>query len=54
MKRFNVQNGFIIDDLTGKEYNNLRDICKLLNNMNERADRNAQLYYDLLREDSDE
>lgn len=49
MKRFRVADGFIIDDLTGKQYNNLRDICKLLNDVNDRADRNAELYYELKR-----
>ena len=45
VKRFRVQAGVIIDDLTGKEYVTMREICQLLNQVNDRADRNAELYY---------
>ena len=37
----------IFDNLTGKWYYKLSDLCKLLNQVNRRADRNAELYYNL-------
>ena len=46
--RFHYLTGIgIQDDLTGYTYNNQRDITNLLNNLNERADKNAKLYWDL-------
>lgn len=44
-KRFRMQAGMIIDDLTGKHYTTLQQCCKLLNQVSDRADRNAELYY---------
>lgn len=44
-KRFRMQGGMIIDDLTGKHYTTLQQCCKLLNQVSDRADRNAELYY---------
>lgn len=45
IKRFRMQGGLVIDDLTGKSYGTLRECCNLLNQVNERADRNAELYF---------
>ena len=48
MSRFHYLTGIGIEDsLTGYTYTNQRDITKLLNNLNERADKNAKLYWDL-------
>lgn len=44
-KRFRMQAGMIIDDLTGKHYTTLQQCCKLLNQVSDRADKNAELYY---------
>ena len=40
-----MQGGLIIDDLTGKHYGTLQECCNLLNQVNERANRNAELYF---------
>ena len=40
--RFFLRNGYIVDNLTGKKYENLNEICKLLNDINKRADKNAE------------
>ena len=42
IKRFNLQNGRIYDDLTGFSYSKLGNICDLLNRVNHRADKNAE------------
>ena len=44
-KRFeyNKTSGYITDNITGKQYNKLSEITKLLNNVNDRADKNAEL-----------
>lgn len=44
-KRFRMQASMIIDDLTGKHYTTLQQCCKLLNQVNDRADMNAESYY---------
>ena len=51
-KRFHYYpfSGEIIDEVTGKHYYGSGEICKLLNQESDRADRNAELLYD----DSDE
>lgn len=50
-KRFHYYpSGEIIDEVTGKRYYGNSEICKLLNQESDRADRNAELLYD----DSDE
>lgn len=47
-KRFRViRNVGVLDDLTGKIYNNYRDICKLLNDEAERRDEIAEELFDL-------
>ena len=38
----------IIDNLTGKHYHGNKQVCDLLNDENDRADRIAEKYYDLL------
>ena len=43
-ERFKFYGQFIVDDLTGHTYHHLQDICKLLNDVNDRADRNAEKY----------
>lgn len=53
-KRFKLifGGGYIIDDLTGEkypirnDYNYAQDLCNLLNQINERADKNAELFLD--------
>ena len=46
--RFHYLTGIgIEDETTGYTYTNQRDITNLLNNLNERADKNAKLYWDL-------
>lgn len=47
--RFVLREGCIVDELTGFKYSKLGELCKLLNQVNSRADKNAILYYDLLR-----
>ena len=43
-KRFELDYNFnIVDNLNGKRYINRKDIVKLLNDVNDRADRNAEL-----------
>lgn len=37
----------IYDNLTGKHHRTKRDIVKLLNQVDDRANRNAELYWDL-------
>lgn len=44
-ERFNLRNGVIYDDLTGFHYRNLKEIKILLNQLNERADRNAEMIW---------
>ena len=41
-KRFTLRGGFIEDNLTGFTYRKLNEICKLLNQVNDRADKNAE------------
>ena len=41
-KRFTLRDGFIEDNLTGFTYHKLNEICKLLNQVNDRADKNAE------------
>lgn len=48
--RFSLNNNMIIDNLTGKTYGKLNDLCKLLNQVNARADKNAELYWGLKHE----
>ena len=38
----------IEDDLTGKTYTNFREICNLLNEISEKSDKNAEMYFDVL------
>ena len=46
--RFHYLTGIGIEDsLTGYTYNNQRDITNLLNQTNEKADKNAKMYWDL-------
>ena len=47
-KRFYLRNGAIYDTLTGYHYKSLIEITKLLNNINKRADENAEKYVDLI------
>ena len=47
-KRFKViENVGVLDDLTGKIYNNYRDICKLLNDEDKRGNEIAEELFDL-------
>ena len=47
-KRFRViRDVGILDDLTGKIYNNYRDICKLLNDEDKRRNEIAEELFDL-------
>jgi len=43
MNRFELfaNSQYIKDNVTGFQYSSLQEICKLLNNVNKRADRNA-------------
>ena len=43
MNRFELfaESHYIKDNVTGFQYSSLQEICKLLNNINKRADRNA-------------
>lgn len=53
IKRFYViPNVGVCDDLTGKIYHTYRDFAKLLNQIDERANKNAEDYYDLLMKQS--
>ena len=47
-KRFYLRNGAIYDTLTGYHYRSLIEITNLLNNINKRADENAEKYVDLI------
>ena len=49
VKRFiyNSFTGYICDNLTGKYYRNLSDIEKLLNEESDKANKIAEMYYDL-------
>ena len=40
----------IIDDLTGYRYQGNQEVCDLLNEVNDRADKNAEKYWDLKNE----
>ena len=49
IKRFRVIKHFgIEDDLTGKTYTNFREICNLLNEISEKSDKNAEMYFYVL------
>ena len=39
----------IIDELTGKHYSGNKQVCELLNRINERADMNAEAFDDWFR-----
>ena len=53
-KRFRViQNVGVLDDLTGEVLSTFRDFCDALNKVDERANLNAELYFDLLYKDDD-
>ena len=39
----------IIDELTGKHYSRNKQVCELLNRINERADMNAETFDDWFR-----
>lgn len=45
--RYSATTGYITDDLTGKQYQTLSSLCRLLNEVSDRGDRNAEEYYDL-------
>ena len=48
MSRFHNLTGIgIEDELTGHIYNNKNEITKLLNQINNKADKNAELYWNL-------
>ena len=47
IKRFRMQGGLVVDDLTGETYGTLRECCDALNQESERADRNAELYFNI-------
>ena len=50
-KRFNYypNSQMIIDELTGKHYSGNKQVCELLNRINERADMNAEAFDDWFR-----
>ena len=39
----------IIDELTGKHYSGNKQVCELLNRINERADMNEEAFYEWFR-----
>ena len=47
-KRFNYypNSQMIIDELTGKHYSGNKQVCELLNRINERADMNEEAFYE--------
>ena len=50
-KRFKViENVGVLDDLTGEVLSTYRDWARVLNEVDERANKNAKMYYDLLYE----
>ena len=50
-KRFKViKNVGVLDDLTGEVLSTYRDLARVLNEVDERANKNAEMYYDLLYE----
>ena len=50
-KRFKViENVGVLDDLTGEVLSTYRDLARVLNEVDERANKNAEMYYDLLYE----
>ena len=54
-KRFRIiPNVGVKDDLTGEILSTFRDFCNALNKVDERANLNAELYYDLLYKDEDD
>ena len=55
MKRFRqIPHVGIYDELTGRILTTLQECCIMLNKESERADRNAELYYDELYGTSNE
>ena len=50
-KRFNYYRNsqMIIDELTGKHYSGNKQVCELLNRINERADMNAEAFDEWFR-----
>lgn len=49
IERFRLIQGVgIEDDLTGKTYTTFREICDVLNKVNRKSDKNAELYFDVL------
>ena len=50
-KRFKViRDVGVLDDLTGEILTTFRDFARALNTIDERANKNAEMYYDLLYE----
>lgn len=43
--RYNSTSQMITDNLTGYTYSGNKKVCDLLNQVSDRADRNAELYY---------
>ena len=49
IKRFRViPHVGIEDDLTGQTFTNFKELCNVLNKIDERANKNAEKYYDIL------
>lgn len=49
-----ISNVGIYDEVDGRIYSDIRSICRLLNKVNNRADRNADLLWDVLDKIGDE